>query len=76
MPTAVIAPTDQDCPASSVLRDILRQRKNPAANHRTHHQRDQGIEPKLLRLLRHRHLVIGSANCFRYTHEYQATDVH
>ena len=57
-------PTNQDCPASGVFRNILRQRKNPAANHGTDHQGDQSIKPKLLGLLRHRHLVIGSGTVF------------
>ncbi|MNZ94040.1 hypothetical protein D3C78_1131380 [compost metagenome] len=42
-------PTDQDRPGIGPGRHVLRQGKNPAADHRTHHQRDQRAQAKLVR---------------------------
>ncbi|MNI33774.1 hypothetical protein D3C73_877350 [compost metagenome] len=46
-------PTDQDRSDIGPGRHVLRQGKDPATNHRTHHQRDQRAQAKLLRRLRH-----------------------
>ncbi|CRM34578.1 hypothetical protein [Pseudomonas sp. 24 E 13] len=46
-------PADQHSAHASACGHVLRQGKDPTADHRTHHQGDQGTEPKFLRGLGH-----------------------